>query len=156
MMPDDAFLYFAYGSNMSTDRLRGRTPSARARGKARLPGHVLRWHKAGKDGSGKCDIVRVDAQAVVWGVLFDVARNEKPELDQAEGLGIGYFEEEVRVVTDHGPCLALTYRANPERTDATLRPVGWYKDHVVCGAREHGLPADYLRTIEQVKIQQGG
>ena len=138
---------------MSTERLRGRAPSACARGRGRLLHHTLRWHKPGRDGSGKCDIEPVDTPNVVWGVLFDVAWDEKPALDTAEGLGTGYFEKEVRIVTDDGECLALTYHANPDRTDASLRPRDWYKDHVVRGAREHALPADYVRQIEAVETR---
>ena len=162
------FRYFAYGSNMSTERLRGRTPSARALGVGRLMHHTLRWHKLGRDGSGKCDVepARISHQVtkrlgekcglarpsdVVWGVLFAVSWAEKPALDAAEGLGIGYFEKEVRIVTDDGECRALTYHANPDRIDSTLRPRDWYKDYVVRGAREHGLPSHYVRALEQVE-----
>ena len=144
------YRYFGYGSNMSTERLRARAPSASARGRGRLLHHALRWHKRGSDGSGKCDIVPTDAPSVVWGVLFDVACADKPALDAAEGLGHGYFEKEVRVVTDDGECTALTYHANPERIDSALRPMAWYKDHVVRGAREHGLPADYINALDRV------
>ena len=144
------YRYFGYGSNMSTERLRARVPSARARGRGRLLHHTLRWHKLGRDGSGKCDIEPTDTRNVVWGVLYDVAWSEKPALDAAEGLGTGYFEKEVRIVTDDGECLALTYHANPDRIDSALRPRDWYKDHVVRGASEHGLPADYIRKLEQV------
>lgn len=144
------YRYFGYGSNMSTERLRARVPSARARGRGRLLHHALRWHKLGRDGSGKCDIVPTDTPSVVWGVLFDVARAEKPALDAAEGLGGGYFEKEVRVVADDGECLAVTYYANPDRTDSALRPVAWYKDYVVRGAREHGLPAEYIRALDRI------
>ena len=144
------YRYFGYGSNMSTERLRARVPSARARGRGRLLHHTLRWHKVGRDGSGKCDIEPTDTRNVVWGVLYDVAWSEKPALDAAEGLGTGYFEKEVRIVTDDGECLALTYHANPDRIDSALRPRDWYKDYVVRGASEHGLPADYIRKLEQV------
>lgn len=154
MIPVDrarTYRYFAYGSNMSTVRLRGRTPSACALGIGRLTHHALCWHKIGRDGSGKCDAAPADADDVVWGVLFAVPWSEKPALDAAEGLGTGYFEKEVRVVTGDGECRALTYQANPERTDPGLRPREWYKDYVVSGAREHGLPADYIRQLERIE-----
>ena len=144
------FRYFAYGSNMSTERLRGRTPSARALDVGRLMHHTLRWHKLGRDGSGKCDVEPACPSDVVWGVLFAVSWAEKPALDAAEGLGIGYFEKEVRIITDDGECRALTYHANPDRIDSTLRPRDWYKDYVVRGAREHRLPSHYVRALEQV------
>ena len=150
MNGERTYPYFAYGSNLSTERLRARVPSACARDIGRLPNHRLRWHKIGRDGSGKCDIEPTDTSSVVWGVLYDVPWTEKPALDAAEGLGTGYFEKEVRIVTDGGECRALTYHANPDRTDATLSPLDWYKDYVVRGAREHGLPASYIRALERV------
>src|SRR5258708_12496941 len=55
-MATETVRYFAYGSNMLTDRLRERVPSATAIGVGRLAGHQLRWDKrTGRDGSGKCD-----------------------------------------------------------------------------------------------------
>ena len=80
------FHYFAYGSNLLSTRLQQRTPSARALAPAVLEGHALRWHKAGADGSGKCDVVAVDgAGHRVIGVVYEIARSEKPLLDAAEG-----------------------------------------------------------------------
>ena len=150
---DDAYTYFAYGSNMSSRRLRQRTPSAKALGIGRLPCHTLRWHKLGRDGSGKCDIAGSGEQADgVWGVLYRIALAEKPLLDRIEGLGIGYDEEEVRVETEAGPVPALTYKAKPGRIDAQLRPLAGYKRHVLAGAKEHGLPVAYRRAIERVAV----
>ena len=147
-------LYFAYGSNMSSERLRERTPSARFVAIARLPRHVRRWHKKGRDGSGKCDVVETgDPSDAVWGVLFAIKSTEKPALDRAEGLGIGYLEKTVPVVTGSGVRCALTYHAKPGQTDPRLRPTAWYKAHVARGAREHGLPAEVVCAIERVEVQ---
>ncbi len=64
-------LNFAYGSNMLVARIRERAPSARPLGVAELRGHELRWHKAGMDGSAKCDVVASsDPRAVVLGVVY--------------------------------------------------------------------------------------
>ena len=134
--------------------LRARVPSARPRGRGRLlHTHRLSWHKRGP---GRFRQVRHRAHGHTerrcGACLYDVARIEKPALDAVEGLGVGYFEKEVRIVTDEGERLALTYHANPDRTDPALHPRDWYKDHVVRGAREHGLPADYIREIESIEI----
>lgn len=149
------FLYFAYGSNMSTERLRGRTPSARPVGIGRLPRHRRCWHKRGRDGSGKCDVVfaGVDSDEAVWGVLFEIDEAEKAALHRAEGLGVGYLEKTVAVWTEAGVRHAMTYQAKPGQTDATLRPFAWYKAHVVRGAREHGLPADCVCELDAVTVQ---
>jgi len=34
--------------------------------------------------------------------------------------------------------------------DDSLQPYAWYKDLVLAGAREHNLPAEYIREIENI------
>lgn len=147
------YRYFAYGSNMATERLRSRAPSAQPLGAARLPRHVLRWHKLGRDGSGKCDAAPAEAEDAVWGVLFAIDCADKPSLDTAEGLGIGYDERVVHVCTANGRCRAVTYQAKPDRIDTRLRPKPWYKNYVLAGAREHGLPAAYMAQLATVPTE---
>ena len=150
----DTYLYFAYGSNMSSERLRARTPSAISLGSARLPGYALRWHKLGRDGSGKCDIEASDAPGTaVWGVLYEINRAEKDVLDAVEGLGVGYDEHAVRVDTGTVVREAVTYKARPDKIDAALRPLAWYTAHVLRGATEHGLPDEYVRRIAAVPVR---
>ncbi len=57
--------HFAYGSNMLTRRLTdsSRAPSAVACGVATALGFVVRFHKVGADGSGKCTLVATVAEA---------------------------------------------------------------------------------------------
>jgi hypothetical protein len=142
--------YFAYGSNMLTARLRERVPSAMAIGIGRLAGYALRWDKrSGRDGSGKCDAEATGRQEdIVWGVLFELDPDEKPALDRAEGLGVGYMDKTVQVSTDTGQVTALMYYATDK--DPSLRPYHWYKALVIAGAREHGLPAGYRSRLELV------
>jgi len=141
--------YFAYGSNMSRRRLCARTPSARVMGVATLHGHRLAFHKPGsRDGSAKCDIVE-DFSATVFGVLYTVEVVDKVALDRIEGLGRGYAEKRVELVLRSGERVwGSTYVAT--LVDTTLRPFGWYKRHVLEGAREAGLPAAYIAAIEAV------
>ena len=44
---------------------------------------------------------------------------------------------------------AFTYCATI--TDPGLKPLHWYRHHVLYCAREHGLPADYIAAIERVE-----
>jgi gamma-glutamylcyclotransferase (GGCT)/AIG2-like uncharacterized protein YtfP len=150
-MQPDTFLYFAYGSNMSPERLRAadRTPSAELIGAARLSGYRLVFDKIGKDGSAKADCERTGApRDVVHGALFRIAHSERPALDRAEGLGRGYDACDIDVETDAGRVSALTYLATHK--DATLAPFSWYMQHVLSGARRCGLPAPYIAAIERV------
>jgi cation transport regulator ChaC len=144
--------YFAYGSNMSLARLRQRTPSARRVSVAFLEGHRLRFHKVSqRDGSAKCDAPQTDLpQDHVWGVVYRIAEAERPVLDCAEGLGMGYRLAWVNVRLVGGePCRTFLYLAT--QVDERLLPFTWYKQHVLIGARENRLPEAYIRRIERVQ-----
>ena len=49
----------------------------------------------------------------------------------------------------------LTYLATPDYIDDSLKPCGWYKDLVLAGGTEHGLPpeyiAEYIQSVEAIE-----
>jgi hypothetical protein len=136
-------LYFAYGSNMATPRLGARLDRVEFVDVATLRGHRLAFHMAGDDGSAKC-------AAFYTGVVFGIVARVQRRLDSIEGLGVGYAQKQVRVTARQGGRLeAFTYCAM--RIADGLRPFAWYRGHVLHGAGEHGLPADYIRGIEAVE-----
>lgn len=143
-------IYFAYGSNMSFRRLHERVRSAKPLSVGTLRHHKLAFHKVStKDGSGKCDIV-ASAGDDVMGVLFEIDSFEKPRLDRFEGLGYGYDEKEVQILTDDGQSVyAFTYYATT--IDSALKPFTWYIRHMFEGAKEAGLPQDYVAKLEKVE-----
>lgn len=143
--PPEHTVYFAYGSNMSTSRLRKRVPSCEAIGVATLHGHQLRFHKRSTDGSSKCDAFEAGEDNEVIGVLFKFDTSEREALDKAEGVGKGYDSATVTVINDKGRRRkVLTYIASSSHIDESLKPYSWYKGHVLAGAAEHGLPAEYV------------
>lgn len=147
--------YFAYGSNMSLLRLRARVPNAERIGMFTLMEHSLRFHKwSRKDKSAKCDALFTgNPEDFVIGALFEIPRDEKGPLDRAEGLGFGYDEKRVTVTDALGNSLdAFTYCATS--TDPSLLPHSWYLNHVIVGARETGVPADYLDAISATRSQE--
>ena len=147
------FLMFAYGSNMLTNRIRERCPSASPLGVAELHGYSLHWHKRSQDGSGKCNVMEdANENAVVFGVLHQIAADEEPALDRAEGLGHGYEKKDVEVVADGGKRRASVYCATD--VDALLKPYTWYKVLVVAGAEEHGLPPSYTSRLKSTEAIQ--
>ncbi len=146
--------YFAYGSNMSLNRLHQRVPSAIVLGTFSLGNHELRFHKHGKDDSGKCDAFYTgDNNTVVMGVLYEIDESEKIVLDRAEGLGYGYDEKEVVVSNSKGNVeRAFTYCAT--NINALLNPFTWYKEHVLIGAREANLPKEYIENIQEIHAEK--
>lgn len=142
-------LYFAYGSNLSSERIRqpDRAPSARVVGTASLSAHVLAWHKRGADGSGKCTICPTGRRADgVWGVVWEIADDDVARLDAIEGPG--YQRVELEVTTSNQKMSVFTYLARDSHVDPALRPADWYRALVLAGAREHGLPAAWIRRLE--------
>lgn len=151
-------LYFAYGSNMYTPRLRHRVRSAKPVGRATLLGYELRWHKLSrKDGSGKCN-ARMSKRkgAKVYGVVFEIADDEKSTLDGHEGLGYGYNEYKVTVQMGEKKVEAVTYLADDAYIEDSLRPLSWYKAFVLSGAREHKLPKGYVKRISSQWSRKDG
>lgn len=143
-------LYFSYGSNMSTPRINKRIDSATVVATAQLYQHSLQFHKKSVDGSAKCDIMHtMNPDDIVHGVVFEILASEKHVLDRYEGLGNGYNEKQVSIILPYGESVrATTYYAT--HIDASLRPYRWYKEHVLRGAREHALPAEYITAIEAI------
>lgn len=49
----------------------------------------------------------------------------------------------------------LTYVAAPDYIDDSLKPYGWYKDFILAGGTEHGLPqeniAEYIESVEKIE-----
>jgi hypothetical protein len=142
--------YFAYGSNLSIERLRGRVPSAKKLSTGCLRGHSLRFHKESIDGSGKCDAYQTnDDSDEIWGVVFNISDDEKELLDRAEGLGHGYELKTVSISCQTQEIEAVTYYAT--RINPGLKPYNWYKNFVVSGAKKNNLPNDYVELLERIE-----
>lgn len=131
---------------MSSARLLARIPAARSLGRGKLEGWRFVCNKRGNDGSAKANIMRRDG-ATVWGVVFRVSQAGIERLDEFEG---GYERITVTVEMHTTSVSCATYASTLAIDGAT--PFDWYKRHIVAGAEEHRLPADYLaflRTLPQ-------
>lgn len=144
--------YFSYGSNMSIRRFRLRVPSAFRIGSGVLKAHELRFHKvSSRDGSAKCDALATGSpDHSVYGVVYRIDQADKPGLDRVEGLGFGYEQKEVMIEMENGDNIqAFCYFATA--IDPRLKPLDWYRKHVLRGARENDLPEAYVRRIEAIE-----
>ena len=84
---------------------------------------------------------------------FELRQSEKPNLDVAEGLGHGYLEKIVTLMSHEGEdCTAVTYYPNDK--DVSLRPYSWYIRFVIEGAKQHELRAAYISAIEAVSCTE--
>lgn len=140
--------YFAYGSNLSSARISARAPSARFDSTAVLAGFRLSFNKDGADGSGKCNIVPGDERDAVHGVVWRIGVSDKTVLDAVEGPKYYAWWRLLRAGRTVVP--AFTYVARPGATRERLKPYDWYLSFVIEGAREHGLPPDYVDRLHAV------
>lgn len=141
---------FCYGSNMSTKRITERCSSSRFITRAYVTGLKLALNKKGKDGSGKANLVTACDKSIVWGVIFDISEDQKPLLDKAEGLGKGYDMFQLGAISDTGgkiQCQCYIAK-DPKFLDNNLRPLDWYGEFCLSGAKEHRLPQEWILTLE--------
>lgn len=138
-------LYFAYGSNMSSRRLKARVPTARAIGIGFVEGRRLAFHKRGVDGSGKCDIPECDdPSARVHGVLYEIPDSDWMNLDQAEDEGTHYHRVLLKVSRPNEPSVkAWVYLGDASKIREGLQPTTEFRQHVLDGVREHSVPGDW-------------
>ncbi len=139
-----SFLYFAYGSNMLTARLRERCPSAHPHGPAWARGYTIAFHKEGRDGSGKATLIQ-QSSGSTWahGVLYRIDLSERPDLDRVEARYMRHDTFAVHTESNES-ILASTYLAQPDACREDLIPFDWYVELIRAGAREHGLDPQYI------------
>ena len=151
--PPDALWYFAYGSNMTRAifrERRGMSPREARYGWL----HDYRLCFNIPIGSGERGVanVEVEAGARLCGVLYllDVAECER--LDRSEGVHVGLYRRiPVEVLVDGGDRVAaFTYLS--ERTTAGRKPSPRYMGLLLDGAREHGLPAEYVEVLRAIEL----
>lgn len=158
MDEQSSYLYFAYGSNMSSRRLnhQSRAPTAARFIAATAQGYRLVFDKVSKDGSSKADCEYTGNPAhQVCGGLYRVPFSEAVALDRVEGAtgsNPGYQRTEIALTTAQGPVKAITYVARHKL--AGLKPYSWYRRHVLVGAQEFNLPLPYIEAIERLETQE--
>lgn len=145
--------YFAYGSNLSRatfEERRGMRPVARTIG--RLLGWRLCFDLPVGPGERGVANLAADPTAAVHGVAYHLSTADAERLDGTEGVGVGYYRREpVELELPGGAWLdAFTYvsaRGVPGR-----RPSARYLGLLLDGAREHALPAEWIRYLESLEL----
>jgi len=148
LMPNDLW-YFAYGSNLDTDRKQYRTGLIRESHIAKLSGYRLAFNKR----SGRyraCANLLANPTEEVYGVIYRCTPEALVELDYHEGVSSGHYRQEtMQVQTLDGQTLrAIAYVANPDYIIPEGRPSDEYLKHILRGARTHRLSPNVIRAIE--------
>lgn len=133
-------LYFAYGSNMDAEAMRGRCPGARLLG----PGVLWGW-RFRINGRGYATVVPENG-AMVHGVLWELGLMDETRLDAYEAVAEGLYYK-VTVPVEHSleaTDEAMVYVAADEQPGA---PLPGYLEDLVAAAGQHGFPCEYLAEL---------
>ena len=145
----DGIWYFAYGSNMCRSifcERRGMNPLAVRTGW--LDGYRIRFHLPVGPGERGVANLELDVGARTHGVLYLLGADECDRLDRTEGVHRGYYERVPVVVAvgEFDRVQAFTYQS-PWKSEGR-KPSARYLGLLLEGARQHGLPAEYLQFLE--------
>jgi cation transport regulator ChaC len=141
--------YFAYGSNLSTTQKEERTGSIRESCVARLSGYRIVFNKRSNSGTVVANIVPDDSESV-WGVVYLCNSDAITKMDKREGVADGhYVHRSVLVESLSGERIdALAYVAGEDFICEPAKPSATYLETILDGARQHGLPSEYIAHIE--------
>ena len=146
--------YFAYGSNMLSEQMRVRIPSAdiETAKPAVLKGYRLAFNIPGQIFSSTVANVVEDSESDVWGVLYEANHDELiRRMDFYEAVHQDEYHPdwlEVLPDGDHESVTALVYR-NETASDSG-EPSAGYVARMLQGASGHDLPRDYVQQLEEL------
>lgn len=138
--------YFAYGSNMNFKQMEERCGKDGFKfiGRAYLEGYSFVYDGYSNSRNGAvANIVKSDNKnEKVWGGLFEINQECLNKLDTYEGYPHSYNRKEIKVIDDfNNEYKAWIYlRDSKERGE----PSENYRNIVIQGAKDCGLPEDYI------------
>jgi len=149
-------LYFAYGSNLDPEQIEERCPSNQFKCLALLPGFRLAFTRYSESRrSWVADVVEDDASPGVWGVVYDISKEDLKRLDACEGYhGKGKNNAYDRCGTsvfmsggEDRPLGVLIYIVS-KKSDKEHSPSEDYLCHIISGAEHWELPKDYVELLK--------
>ncbi|XP_067652490.1 gamma-glutamylcyclotransferase-like [Haliotis asinina] len=146
------FMYFAYGSNLLAERLLINNPTAQFLCTARLHDYRLTFDSPRDTKTmpwaGAPATIRKCPGCSVWGVIWQLDIADSDSLDRQE---VFYQRRMVTVTTPDGTTYTCrTYELDGE-FDISHTPSPQYKDVIVRGAKQNGLPEAYISQLEAIE-----
>ncbi len=151
--------YFTYGTNLHEEQLRLRdvrpasaVPACLADYRLDFFGHAHMW-------DGGMETVVPAPGHRVWGVVHDLSGMAADRLDawqdaRFDGAG-AYFHYPVTVTAPDGTAYAaLTYKK--DILGSPMPPSGDYMAFLMAGARQNGLPEEWLAVLRGIPTRQAG
>ena len=140
--------YFAFGANLNKDVFYGtRKMQPKSWERAQLHGFQVRFTEPGVMPLLEPAFASIEAceGGVVHGVLYYINHSDFERLNLSESHNYSRLDMEV-IGEESGSVVAKVYKSR--YTKEGLKPSTRYRDVIVQGARDHGLPDDYCQMLE--------
>ena len=143
--------YFAYGSNMSVQRMNERGVVFTRRIPAVLYGYRLEFNKLASKNpkEGYANIIP-DQSKKVEGALYEISDNSLERLDNYEGYPTHYERVKIRVqLNDRQEVEAVAYIAQSTYVQTGLKPSRKYLNYLLAG--EDVLSDEYYNWLKETE-----
>lgn len=152
-------LYFCYGADMGQDCIRESCADPRFECVASLRDYRLVFVGRSRKWDGAEEALVKSPGSVVWGVVYRLGYSDGDSLDawkdiRLNGTGVR-FHYPVTVVSEDGRELsALLYQK--AELGVPRKPGREYLSLVVAGAKERGLPEEYVESLADIESVPAG
>jgi len=153
----DHFLYFAFGSNLLTERIHINNPSARFKCVAKLDDYKLTFNHYSKRWQGSVATIIEDKNSNMYGIVWELQKEHLKTLDEQEGVPHNVYKRinvQVQPVGSNETIDCVSYQLLPERflsTGSKARPSFVYKDVIIRGAIENNMPDEYITKLKNIE-----
>lgn len=138
-------MYFSFGSNMSSNQMKDRCPSAEKIGVGFLADHEIIFNRKGSYRPGGVASVQQNKDKKVYGIIWKINPIEFEKLDKAEDPE-AYRRFEENVLTLDGKVFRChVYKAIPQ---GKFEPDKAYLELMVKSAQQQNLPTEYIEYLE--------
>lgn len=154
-MSEAVMYYFAYGSNMSAERVNKRKMIFFDACAGTLNHHELRFNKRSVKfpGAASANVMAVK-NAQTQGVLYQLSEADQIlMMDPFEGYPTLYDRLALPVATAMGDLTAWVYIANVDHIQEGLAPAQWYLNHLLAG--ESYLTPSYFEALRATNCLPG-
>jgi gamma-glutamylcyclotransferase (GGCT)/AIG2-like uncharacterized protein YtfP len=153
-----AWVYFAFGSNMSLKQMQERCPNSKKIDIGMLENYRLIFPRhSTKRNCGVASIAPCEGE-VIWGIIYELDNEDLTKLDAAEGFNPlrapeknNYNRISVQIKTQYPQSEkidCLTYLAVPQQGD--FFPNTQYIHTILEGAEENNLPETYVGRLRDI------
>ncbi|XP_018321121.1 gamma-glutamylcyclotransferase-like [Agrilus planipennis] len=154
------FLYFAYGSNLSQNRIRQNCPSARRKTLAKLENYRLDFITFASGWNGAIATIVPHRDLEVWGAIWEINLDDLARLDCQEGVHNNmYYPLDVDVILmDDSKLTCRTYIQTVvpnffhdiKKLPMNRRPSRRYLKTILEGAMESGITGKYMNFLKTI------